>query len=136
MSTTKNRNKSNNTKNNSSVSGTGKNTAMLGLPTKASSSLENSKNQIYSCYTLNKKIIDYVKKEKVIDECIKTLKGEKKDSNDENKDSIELPLEISNFPKLIENNPDYFKTKKTIISETTKNQQKTKTKTKTFKIIK
>ena len=45
MSTTKNRNKSNNTKNNSSVSGTGKNTAMLGLPTKATSSLENSKNQ-------------------------------------------------------------------------------------------
>ena len=45
MSTTKNRNKSNNTKNNSSVSGTGKNTAMLGLPTKSTSSLENSKNQ-------------------------------------------------------------------------------------------
>ena len=45
MSTTKNRNKSNNTKNNSSVSGTGKNTAMLGLPTKSTASLENSKNQ-------------------------------------------------------------------------------------------
>ena len=46
MSSVKNPNKSNvNSKNKTTTSGTGKNTAMLGLPTKTVSTLENSKNQ-------------------------------------------------------------------------------------------
>ena len=46
MSSVKSPNKSNiNTKNKTTTSGTGKNTAMLGLPTKTLSTLENSKNQ-------------------------------------------------------------------------------------------
>ena len=46
MSSVKSPNKNNiNTKNKTTTSGTGKNTAMLGLPTKTVSTLENSKNQ-------------------------------------------------------------------------------------------
>ena len=56
-------------------------------------------DKIYSCYTLNDKIIDYVKEQKLIDECIEKLKRIN-NNDDENKD---LPLEISNFPKLLNN---------------------------------
>jgi hypothetical protein len=78
--------------------------------------IENEEKKIFSCYTLNQKILDYVKENKSVDECILILKGinpeEKKYEKDENKkenennsqeDSPNLDLEILNFPNIISN---------------------------------
>jgi hypothetical protein len=51
--------------------------------------IENEEKKIFSCYTLNQKILDYVKENKSVDECILILKGinpeEKKYEKDEKK---------------------------------------------------
>ena len=78
--------------------------------------IENEEKQIFSCYTLNKKILDYVKQNHSIDECILILKGINPEKNnirkDENKkekennsqeDISDLPLDILNFPNIISN---------------------------------
>jgi hypothetical protein len=78
--------------------------------------IENEEKKIFSCYTLNQKILDYVKENKSVDECILILKGinpeEKKYEKDKNKkenennsqeDSPNLDLEILNFPNIISN---------------------------------
>ena len=62
--------------------------------------LDNESKKIYSCYTLNNKILECVKELNLIDECIKTLKGENGNTNDD-----DLSLEITNFPRLTQNNP-------------------------------
>ena len=62
--------------------------------------MDNEDEKIYSCYTLNNKILECVKELNLIDECIKTLKGENGNTNDD-----DLSLEITNFPRLTQNNP-------------------------------
>ena len=61
--------------------------------------LENEGKNIFSCYTINDKIINYVKENKLMDECINILINGKEKENNENMD-----LEILNFPGLFSEN--------------------------------
>jgi hypothetical protein len=69
--------------------------------------LENENEKIFSCYTINDKIINYVKENKLVDECINLLINGKEKENNEN-----MPLEIKNFPKILSDEDKNFQINK------------------------
>ena len=69
--------------------------------------LENENEKIFSCYTINDKIINYVKENKLVDECINLLINGKEKENNEN-----MSLEIKNFPKILSDEDKNFQINK------------------------
>ena len=75
----------------------------------------NNNEELMSCYELNKKIIDYVNKNKLIDECLKYFNIDEKNSRESDQEN-NLSLEILNFPNILETTTkDKDKVNKTLI---------------------